>query len=256
MCLTIFAYDVIPDLDLLVLSNRDEYLVRPTTRLHRWEDHPTIVGGRDDLAGGTWLAVSDTGRLANVTNVREPDGDRIGGPSRGKLVVEFLTSHEDATSFAQRALSDARRNGFNLLLWDGEHLVFTSNRASVFTVLEPGCYAFSNGHWESDWPKVVRGRTRLGNLIDKGDVGMDSLLPILLDDHRPPDAKLPSTGVGLTRERALSPAFVRSPGYGTRASTIVGWSSDGCVSVDEYTHADGGLSTIHTHLTLSAGAAV
>ena len=36
-----------------------------------------------------------------------------------------------------------------------------------------------------------------------------------------PDAVLPSTGIPLDLERALSAAFITLPSYGTRASTIV-----------------------------------
>ena len=42
-------------------------------------------------------------------------------------------------------------------------------------------------------------------------------------DHRAPapDADLPATGVPLALERALSPVFIQTPDYGTRASSVV-----------------------------------
>lgn len=45
------------------------------------------------------------------------------------------------------------------------------------------------------------------------------------------DAQLPDTGVGLARERALSPAFICGEPYGTRASTVVaiGYNGGGCI---------------------------
>jgi uncharacterized protein with NRDE domain len=50
----------------------------------------------------------------------------------------------------------------------------------------------------------------------------DEALLTMLGDARPfPDDRLPSTGVSIEWERALSPAFVRTPTYGTRASTIL-----------------------------------
>ena len=36
-----------------------------------------------------------------------------------------------------------------------------------------------------------------------------------------PDEALPDTGVGIEWERTLSPLFIQSPSYGTRASTVV-----------------------------------
>lgn len=44
---------------------------RPTLPLHVWDSHPEIIGGRDLVNGGTWLAVTPTGRFAFVTNFRE-----------------------------------------------------------------------------------------------------------------------------------------------------------------------------------------
>jgi hypothetical protein len=45
---------------------------RPTAAAHFWEDRPTILGGRDLAAGGTWLAVSTAPpRAALLTNFRE-----------------------------------------------------------------------------------------------------------------------------------------------------------------------------------------
>ncbi|HDS1027150.1 TPA: NRDE family protein, partial [Stenotrophomonas maltophilia] len=43
----------------------------------------------------------------------------------------------------------------------------------------------------------------------------------LADEHRPADSDLPDTGIGLERERWLSPAFIRGDDYGTRASTVL-----------------------------------
>lgn len=47
------------------------------------------MGGRDGLAGGTWLASGRDGRLAFVTNVRELSVLPL-AKSRGDLPVRFL----------------------------------------------------------------------------------------------------------------------------------------------------------------------
>ena len=53
-----------------------------------WEDGE-IVGGRDELGGGTWMGCSRSGRLALLTNVLElhslPEAR-----TRGDLPVLFL----------------------------------------------------------------------------------------------------------------------------------------------------------------------
>lgn len=44
---------------------------RPTAASHFWRDRPCILGGRDLVAGGTWLCISRHGRAAFLTNFRE-----------------------------------------------------------------------------------------------------------------------------------------------------------------------------------------
>lgn len=43
----------------------------------------------------------------------------------------------------------------------------------------------------------------------------------MTDQELPPDKELPETGVGLEMERVLAPAFVVSPEYGTRLTTVI-----------------------------------
>lgn len=54
-----------------------------------WWEGGEIVGGRDGLAGGTWLACSRAGRVAFLTNVRELESVPE-AKSRGDLSVRFL----------------------------------------------------------------------------------------------------------------------------------------------------------------------
>ena len=54
-----------------------------------WWEGDEILGGRDELAGGTWLACSRDGRVAFLTNVREVQS-LPEAKSRGDLPVRFL----------------------------------------------------------------------------------------------------------------------------------------------------------------------
>ena len=106
MCLIGIAYQQIAGVPLLVLANRDEYYARPAQPIARWEDAP-LLGGRDTQAGGSWLAVSDNGRVAAVTNVRT--GSRASGRlSRGALVPAWLTSPLSRCRVCRRAHPPAR----------------------------------------------------------------------------------------------------------------------------------------------------
>lgn len=82
-------------------------------------EQPHIIGGRDGVEGGTWLAISESGRLAFVTNFRELNPNHEGAVSRGELPTSFLQSskppHEYLEEIAARA---GDYNGFNLIVAD------------------------------------------------------------------------------------------------------------------------------------------
>ena len=56
MCIVAIAWQLFDELPLVLLSNRDEFLERPTRELHQWSDQP-IYAGRDNQSGGTWLGI-------------------------------------------------------------------------------------------------------------------------------------------------------------------------------------------------------
>src|SRR5687768_15648989 len=119
MCLIVVGLGASVRYPLLVAANRDEQHARPTQTAAWWPDAPHILGGRDLLAGGTWLAVDERGRFAAVTNIRDPERP-LGLRSRGSLVADYLGGLESAAHYAARAVRDGAAYGaFNLLLFDG-----------------------------------------------------------------------------------------------------------------------------------------
>jgi uncharacterized protein with NRDE domain len=70
MCLIAIAWKDHPRYSLALIANRDEFHGRPASPAGVDPDAPTVYGGRDLQAGGSWLQVSTRGRLAAVTNVR------------------------------------------------------------------------------------------------------------------------------------------------------------------------------------------
>jgi uncharacterized protein with NRDE domain len=108
-----------------------------------WPDHPGLVGGRDLLAGGTWLAVaSEARRVACVLNARgrlAPEGSRR---SRGVIPLEAA---EDG-KLARTGLVDF--DPFHLLIaepgtavlssWDGEQLTERELAAGLHLVVNSG----------------------------------------------------------------------------------------------------------------------
>ncbi len=66
----------------------------------------------------------------------------------------------------------------------------------------------------------------------------------MLSDAAPaPDHALPDTGVGLERERWLSPILIAGDAYGTRASTVLRVAADGRVRFEERTRDATGAVT-------------
>lgn len=222
MCLILFAHKVHPDYPLILVGNRDEFHDRPTAPAGFWGDAPELLAGRDLVGGGTWLGVTRRGRLAAVANYRHPSELHRQGLSRGMLTVDFLRGDLPPRPFLEAVARQGEHyKGFNLLVGDGIELSFYSNREGATRQLSPGLYGLSNALLDTPWPKVVQGKTALAELLAAGPPVPEGLLAILADTTRPPDELLPDTGVGRERERLLSSRFIVSPGYGTRASTVV-----------------------------------
>jgi len=231
MCVIFVAYKIHPDRPLLLLANRDEFYERATAPAGEWADSPNIFAGRDLVGGGTWLGITNNGRVAAVTNYREPGAPK-GATSRGLLVADFLKSELPASDYMRQV--EARQNnysGFNLFVGEfhagGSELFYFSNRGGAVRQLEPGVYGLSNHLLDTPWPKVRRGTRRLGQLIRHPDLEPQMFFDILADDVLADDTDLPDTGVGYEIEKALSAIFIRTPGYGTRSSTVVTFDRSG-----------------------------
>ncbi|MCK9230567.1 MAG: NRDE family protein [Syntrophales bacterium] len=223
MCLIIFAYRLHSEYPLIIAANRDEFYDRPTAAASFWKDAPEVLGGRDLRGGGTWMGIERGGRLAALTNYRDPRFMKDGAPSRGMLVSSFLTGGDEPVSFLRRVNETAEDySGFTLLLGSPESLWWYSNAGGGITSVKPGIHGLSNHLMDTPWPKVERGKQLLKELLSgEGSPSPEGILDILEDSHHPPDHLLPDTGVGIEWERMLSPLFITSSSYGTFSSTVL-----------------------------------
>jgi len=231
VCLVALAWRTHPRWPLALIANRDELHARPSAPAGPDPDDPTIFGGRDLLAGGSWLLAATRGRLAAVTNVRiglrPPPAPR----SRGALVRGFVGADDAASAHLAALAGTAADYGpFNLLAWDGDTLAFAGNQPRFAThVVAPGLHAMGNGAFDDAWPKSTLATRALAAWLESSlaagdpiDDGTLAPLFLALADRTPaPDDALPDTGVGVDLERRLSSPFVRDPTYGTRCSTVV-----------------------------------
>jgi uncharacterized protein with NRDE domain len=222
MCLIFIALKNHPRYKLIVAANRDEFYDRKTAAASYWQDHPQILGGRDLHASGTWLGMTKTGRICMVTNFRDPRNINPKAPSRGKLVTDFLLDTSSGERYLTKLEGHAKKyNGFSLIAGTVDDLSYFSNYRDGVIILNSGLFGLSNHLLETPWPKVENGKNRIQSLLRSSAVKADELFDVLQDGALSSDEKLPDTGVGLELERALSAAFIKTPGYGTRCSTVI-----------------------------------
>lgn len=223
MCLVFFCYDIHPVYRLIVAANRDEFYDRPTAPAAFWNDAPDLLGGRDLKEGGTWLGITRTGRVAALTNYRDPGSQRKDALSRGQVVNRFLRGREKPLVYLQKLARSANQyNHFSLILGDTSHLYFFSSRGDKIQNLSPGIHGLSNHLLNTPWPKVERGKEAIKALLSKEEKpSPEEIFDILKDRSQADDELLPDTGVGLEWERVLSSIFITSDGYGTRSSTVL-----------------------------------
>lgn len=229
MCTLALYLQEFENVPLLVAANRDERLARPAAPpalIHH--ETPRVFGGKDLLAGGTWLGVNERGVVAAILN-RRTEGERPAARSRGLLCLDLLSAGSLA---AARALLE-KENGsdyrpFNLLLAGaGEALAAYNVGAGIETVeLDRGLHVLSNtGLFDPRSEKLERAhklfsgaREALRTRLDPPPEGRGEpapafvrLLREILSDHT-------LTGGAGESKRAIC---VHAGDYGTVSSSIV-----------------------------------
>jgi uncharacterized protein with NRDE domain len=230
MCLIFLSLHDHPTYKLIIAANRDEFYNRKTAAAGYWEDHPYVLGGRDLEANGTWMGVTTSGKVSLLTNYRDPKNIDPNAPSRGRLVSDYLENEEKPDQYIKKiGERGSEYNGFNLIAGTFDELWYVSNYKKGIDKITPGLHGLSNHLLDTPWPKVRRGKEVLGEILKKKTITPDELFQFLFDDRQAVDTELPDTGIGLERERALSSMFIKSPGYGSRCSTVLLARHDGHV---------------------------
>lgn len=255
MCIVAIAWQLFDELPLVLLSNRDEFLQRPTESLHQWSDRP-IYAGRDSQSGGTWLGIQQekiqqshrkdqqqlesfkqNGRWAAVLNFRDGVQASFEERSRGELVSNFLTSDLSPMAFA-RQIDLQEYAGFNLIIGDAQQAIVVNNRGHGPTALHSGLHVLSNGQPGDSWFKTEKLRGRLRQevlpLIAENhslEYWQEAALAVMSDNTPAPANELPETGVPKVIEQALSSVYIepialgsietQMPSYGTRTQSIL-----------------------------------
>ena len=234
MCTLALYYRVIPDYPLIVAANRDERFSRASASPKRLKEKPLIFGGKDLVAGGTWLGVNEHGLMAAVVNRRVPGAATKHIPrSRGVLCLKMLR----AESAFQAYEGLKREHGmsyqpFLLLVASvkSAFVAYNSGKAINHASLDAGVHVFSNSSFCDATTKKVSHAREL--FLATLEPLKRRLAPTRLNDERV-EADARASSVKLLR-RILSnhgPAVesrepkdsicVHGDDYGTVSSSIV-----------------------------------
>ncbi len=244
MCLIFLSLHTHPTYKLIVAANRDEFYNRKTAPAAYWEDHPGLLGGRDLEAMGTWMAMTKTGKIAMVTNYRDPNNINPKAPTRGKLVSDYLIHAVPPDRYLKDLEPRGKEyNGFNLIVGDQDELFYYSNYGQGVGKIENGFHGLSNHLLDTPWPKVTRVKDKFESILKAPKLQPGTLLDALYDEQRAPARELPETGVGAEWEQALSSMFIKTGSYGTRCSTAVLVDKQNEVSYSERVYNTGDFSS-------------
>ena len=241
MCLVVILNRVHPDYPVVIAANRDEFYARPATGPMVLHDDPRVVGGRDEISGGTWMALTPTGLFVAVTNQRTYSAPDAARRSRGPLVVDAAkTGSPQAVTAMLRAMNPRDYNDFNLIYGDTDGM-FVAYARSGATAIEleavpDGVQVLPNDRLNSPtFQKVHRARA-----LAPGDGSLDQLAAMLRDHELPPLAAVqrPPATSAFTHELAqrFEALCIHTDVYGTRSSAIVALAPG---RVARYLFADG-----------------
>jgi uncharacterized protein with NRDE domain len=231
-------FQVVADAPLIMAANRDERYARPAVAMTTLRgSEPRILGGRDELAGGTWLAVSSRGLVAGLTNQPLPAGQDATKRSRGELPLAFAAhrSAREAVTAVCAGLDPAAYNPCWLLVGD-RHSLFsvglTGGARPEVEELPAGLHVLENAPLRAPSAKTAQvtrmvtaeraARLRGPGLTENAATAADALTAVLRD-HRPAvgsGTASPAGPGGPAWPPALSAACVHTPEYGTRSALI------------------------------------
>ena len=119
VCTILLAWQNVNDADFVLAANRDEVIDRPAEPPLLLSRDPPIAGGRDLMAGGTWLAIAEGARVCAVTNRRVGTTGEIvrdaSRRSRGEIPVDALQRTEREIPAFLAGLGPGRYNPVNVL---------------------------------------------------------------------------------------------------------------------------------------------
>ena len=224
MCLIVLSLNPKSDYKLVLTSNRDEFYERPTKSMHWWDSNPRVLAGKDKNFDGTWMALSEKGKFAAVTNVREFTSLSIQKKSlenlasRGDLVKDFVLSNYSAPEYLNK-IDCLNYQGFNLILFDGTDGLICSNRGFEKKLNEGETYAIGNKPIEKKSEKILSAEEDFVKILSSEISGKN-----LFEMMQAPVNKPLEFSEAFTKEnhgREFPYRFIATDIYGTRSTTSI-----------------------------------
>jgi uncharacterized protein with NRDE domain len=227
LCLLAVISRVHPESPLIVAANRDEWLARPSEPMQVLRaERPRILGGRDKLASGTWLAINEHGVVAGLTNQPKSGGRDPAKRSRGLLplmLAEHRTAHE-AVHAIRKEISPADYNPCWMLVGDRESLFYldlTGGSRPETRAIGPGIHVLENQPLDASSGKAEAAVDRLQPVLGWHGCTLVDGISRVLSSHETPGPPDPPKLNGITLPAAIEAACVHAGPYGTRSSTLV-----------------------------------
>ena len=224
MCLIVLSINPKSDYKLVLTSNRDEFYERPTESMHWWDSSPRVLAGKDKNFDGTWMALSEKGKFAAVTNVREftslstQKKSLENLASRGDLVKDFVLSNYSASEYLNE-IDCLNYQGFNLILFDGTEGLICSNRGFEKKLNEGETYAIGNKPIENKSEKILSAEEDFVKILSS-EISGKSLFEMM----QAPVNKPLEFSEAFTKEnhgREFPYRFIATDIYGTRSTTSI-----------------------------------
>lgn len=220
----------------ILAANRDEFMHRPSKPADFWKENTNIIGGQDMTAGvegGTWMAMTRTGRvgfLTNISGVKDPTSITMSG--RGVLIPRFLQSNEPAQDHLQ-VLEQTKEgyDGFNICFGSVDTGMWYTNNVGMqgCKQLEDSlCACVTNDTLGCSWCKATTGTDRFNQIIegslgdaeeDPGSVLVSQLRQLLHDGHKYADDPSLTDADSPTRRSVF--VHLADWNYGTRTHTVI-----------------------------------
>ncbi len=224
MCLIVLSIKPNKSYKLVLSSNRDEFYDRPTENMHWWQTNPKVLAGKDKNFDGTWMAMTEFGKFAAVTNVKEFTSLSTRHKSleelssRGDLVKNFVMSDYTAGEYID-TFKGLNYQGFNLILFDGQEAIVCSNRGLEKKLDEGITYAIGNRPLEQKSEKLKSAEKDFKNILDS-NISSKSLFKMMqLPKNEPLEFSKAFTKENHGEEFPYR--FIETDIYGTRSTTTI-----------------------------------